>query len=327
MSSPSSVSLVSPQSAAAAAEEQRIIKDLNARMAELICRHVGETCDQPTAIDELLFFRRDTLTEPDICLVEPSVVMVMQGRKIMHSGEQSLHYDTDQFLVTSLDLPASSQVIEASPERPCVGVVLKLDLQLIAELAATNARPPARNTDAAGSDKGIGLWLSPVNARIVEPVQRLLMLLDEPDAIDVLAPMIKREIHYRLLQSPQAHRLCQIAAVESQGFRIAKAIDWLKVNYTRAFRIDDLASRVQMSTPTFHHHFRQLTGMSPLQYQKWLRLNEARRIMLNDHFDASTAAYEVGYESPSQFSREYSRLFGEPPRRDIERLRRAAASA
>jgi transcriptional regulator GlxA family with amidase domain len=140
----------------------------------------------------------------------------------------------------------------------------------------------------------------------------------------VLAPLFQREIHYRLLRSDQAAKLRQIASVDGQGYRIAKAIDWLKLNYASPVRVDELAARVQMSTPTFHHHFRQLTAMSPLQYQKWLRLNEAKRLMLNEHLDVASAAFKVGYESPSQFSREYSRLFGAPPKRDVEGLRHKA---
>ncbi len=150
---------------------------------------------------------------------------------------------------------------------------------------------------------------------------RLLALLDEPDAIPTLAPMFQREIHYRLLTSDQASRLRQIASVDSQGYKIAKAIDWIKLNYASPLRVEYLAACAQMSTPTFHHHFRQLTAMSPLQYQKWLRLHEAKRLMLNEHLDAADAAFQVGYESPSQFSREYSRLFGAPPKRDIAALR------
>ena len=139
--------------------------------------------------------------------------------------------------------------------------------------------------------------------------------------IPALGPLIQREIHYRLLTSDQAGKLRQIASIDGQGYRIAKAIDWLKLHYALPLRIEELAGRVQMSTPTFHQHFRQLTAMSPLQYQKWLRLNEAERLMLNEHLDVSRAAFKVGYESPSQFSREYSRLFGVAPKRDIATLR------
>jgi len=296
------------------------IDRMNAIMARIICGRAPATGDYPTAIDGLGFFRRDRATQPEPCLIEPSVVVVMQGKKMMHIGGQAFPYDPRSFLITSLDLPASSQVIEASPEQPCVGLVMRLDLRLIAELAAGGA---PGNRGGQPPEKGVGLWLSKATPTIIEPFQRLLRLLGEPEAIDILAPMIKREIHFRLLQTEQAQRLCQIASVDSQGYRIAKAIDWLKLNFSTSLKIEELASRVQMSTATFHHHFRQFTGMSPLQYQKWLRLNEAKRLMLNDHLDASSAAYEVGYESPSQFSREYSRLYGAPPKRDIEHLRMA----
>jgi transcriptional regulator GlxA family with amidase domain len=154
----------------------------------------------------------------------------------------------------------------------------------------------------------------------------LVNLLEEPQDIPILAPIIQREILYRLLVSDQGARLRQIASTGSQSHQVARAIDWLKGNFTRPVRIDDLASQVNMSVSTFHHHFRSLTAMSPLKYQKWLRLNEARRLMLAEHMDAATAAFQVGYESPSQFSLEYSRLFGDPPLRDISRFRQLTAA-
>jgi AraC-like DNA-binding protein len=202
-----------------------------------------------------------------------------------------------------------------------VGLVLKLDLRTIADLIAQGGLPPPRERPVRKS-AGIGL-LTPT---ILAPFKRLIELLDEPDAVPILWPLIQREIHYRLLMSDQASLLRNIASVDSQGHRIAKAIDWLKVNYTQPLRVEELAARVQMSPPTFHLHFRNLTDMSPLQYQKWLRLNEAKRLMLNDHYDAASAAFKVGYESHSQFSREYGRLFGAPPKKDITELRRHANS-
>ena len=201
------------------------------------------------------------------------------------------------------------------------GLVLKLDQRIVAELIAQGGLPlPTERS----TDRGIGIGLGTVTSALLDPIKRLVDLLDEPSAIPVLAPLIQREIHYRLLMSDQAARLWQISAVGSQGHRVAKAIDWLKMNYAQTLRIEDLAAQVQMSTSSLHQHFRQLTAMSPLQYQKWLRLNEARRLMLNEDSDAANAAFEVGYESPSQFSREYTRLFGAPPKRDIDRLRRKA---
>ena len=239
----------------------------------------------------------------------------------MLAGGEAYPYNINRFLITSLDIPANSQVVTASADNPCLGLAFRLDLRTMAELIAQGGLPlPAEQSN----DRGVGIGLGAVTPVLLEPFKRLLNLLDEPATIPVLAPLIEREIHYRLLMSDQAARLWQIASVGSQGHRIAKAIDWLKVNYMSTLRIGDLASHVQMSPSSLHQYFRRLTAMSPLQYQKWLRLNEARRLMLNEDLDAASAAFEVGYESPSQFSREYNRLFGAPPKRDIEGLRRKA---
>jgi AraC-like DNA-binding protein len=289
---------------------------LQAELAQTIGAHAQVPGDFPTAIGGLGFFRREQPSSPLVCMVEPSVILVAQGEKKLWVGGEGFTYDTSRFLLTSLDLPANSEVLQASPEQPCLGLSFKLDVQMLAELAAHSEPPPYRDV---AERKGVGI--GSVTQPMLLAFQRLLALLDEPQAIAVLAPLIQREIHFRLLQSDQAARLRKITAVDGQGYRIAKAIDWLKINYTSPLRVEELAARVQMSAPTFHHHFRQLTTMSPLQYQKWLRLTEARRLMLNEQQDASSAAFKVGYESPSQFSREYSRLFGAAPKRDIVALR------
>ncbi len=286
------------------------------KLAQIIGGQISKPGDYATAITGLGFFRREHPAPPIVCMVEPSIILVARGEKQLWVGGEGYPYDTSRFLITSLDLPANSEVLAASPEQPCLGLTLKLDLRMLAELIAQSDLPPTRDRSVA---KGVGI--GSVTPAMLASFERLLALLDEPESIAVLAPLIQREIHYRLLQSDQASRLRQITSVDGQGYRIAKAIDWLKLNYASALRVDDLAARVQMSTPTFHHHFRQLTAMSPLQYQKWLRLNEARRLMLNEHQDVSSAAFKVGYESPSQFSREYSRFFGVPPKRDISVMR------
>lgn len=287
---------------------------------ERLARIIGDRIDRPgdfgTPIEGLGFFRREHPSPPVVCMVEPSIILVARGEKQLWVGGEGYPYDPSRFLITSLNLPANSEVLAASPEQPCLGLTLKLDVRMLAELAAQGGLSPVRNKSVVG-----GVGIGTVTDALLASFERLLALLEEPDAIAILAPLIKREIHYRLLMSDQANRLRQITAVDGQGYRIAKAIDWLKLNYTSALRVDELAAQVQMSAATFHHHFRQLTAMSPLQYQKWLRLNEARRLMLNEHKDVSTAAFKVGYESPSQFSREYSRLFGVPPKRDITVLR------
>jgi len=174
--------------------------------------------------------------------------------------------------------------------------------------------PHARQSDR-------GMATGKVTLPLIDAFQRLIDLLAAPKDIPILAPIIQREIYYRLLVGDQGMRLRQMASAGTQSRQVAQAIDWLKNNFTRPLHIDDLATQVNMSTSTFHHHFRALTAMSPLQYQKWLRLNEARRLMLIKQLDAANAAFQVGYESPSQFSREYNRLFGAPPLRDITNLR------
>lgn len=160
---------------------------------------------------------------------------------------------------------------------------------------------------------------------LLEPFVRLLALLNEPDAIEILSPLIVREIHYRLLTSDLAGRLWQLASIGSQSHRVWRVVNWLRRNYTKPLCVEELAIYAQMSTTTLHHHFREHVTMSPLQYQKWLRLNEAKRLMLNDNLDVSSAAFQVGYESPSQFSREYSRLFGIPPKRHIDAMRKGTS--
>lgn len=289
-------------------------------LVEVIASQAPGPGDYRTPIADLVLYRRDVPCPPATCMVEPSVVLVVQGAKQMDIGGDVYPYDTQRFLVTSLSLPAHSSVTAASTGAPCLGLVFKLDLRTLAELIAQDVRLPSTGQPIAGS-AGIGT----ASPRLLASFARLGELLHEPEAIPVLWPMLQREIHYRLLMSDQAPLLRHIASVGSKGHRIAKAIDWIKLNYASPLRVEDLASQVQMGISTFHQHFRQLTAMSPLQYQKWIRLNEAKRMMLNDNLDAATAGFKVGYESPSQFSREYGRQFGLPPKRDIADLRRAVS--
>lgn len=277
--------------------------------------------DQPvTAIPGLSLYRRYEPTQPTSIMYEPRICMIAQGAKRVLLGDDTFVYDEHHFLIASVDLPTVVQIIKASREKPYLGLVLKLDQREMSQLMADSNLPPPRSQQSSR-----GMAIGEVTLPLLNGFQRLIDLLAEPKDIPILAPIIQREIVYRLLVGDQGARLRQIASVGSQSQQIARAIDWLKDNFTRPLRIDDLATQVNMSTSTFHHHFRALTAMSPLQYQKWLRLNEARRSMLTDHLDAATAAFQVGYESPSQFSREYGRLFGAPPLRDITNLRQMAA--
>jgi AraC-like DNA-binding protein len=282
-----------------------------------------EQGDQPmTAIPGLSLSRRDAPTQPTSSMQEPSICLIAQGTKRVLLGDDTYVFDVHHFLITSLDLPTVVQIIQASREKPYLSLRLKLDLREIAQLMADSHLPPPH---AQPSSRGMAIGA--VTLPLLSACQRLLDLLAAPQDIPILAPLIQREILYRLLVGEQGARLRQIASAGSQSHQIAQAIEWLKSHYNFPLRIDDLAAHVHMSTSTFYHHFRALTAMSPLQYQKWLRLNEARRLMLTECLDATTTAFQVGYESPSQFSREYRRVFGAPPLRDITYLRQAAGSA
>jgi AraC-like DNA-binding protein len=252
-------------------------------------------------------------------MFEPRICVIAQGAKRVLLGDETYVYDPQHFLITSVDLPTVAEIIEASREKPYLGLILNIDQREISQLMVDSNLPPPRPQQSSR-----GMATGEVTLPMLSTFQRLIDLLAEPKDIPILAPVIQREIFYRLLVSDQGARLRQMASTGSQSQQIARAIQWLKSNFTQPLRIDDLATQVNMSTSTFHHHFRSVTAMSPLQYQKWLRLSEARRLMLAENQDATTAAFQVGYESPSQFSREYGRLFGAPPLRDITSLRQMA---
>jgi AraC-like DNA-binding protein len=278
--------------------------------------------DHPTtAIPGLTLFRREEPTQPASIMYGPRVCLIAQGAKRVLLGDDTYVYDENHYLITSVDLPTVVQIIKASREKPYLGLVLKLDQHEISQLMVDSKMPPPPPQQSSR-----GMATGEVTLPLLAAFQRLMDLLAEPRDIPILAPIIQREIFYRLLVGDQGARLRQIASAGSRSHQIARAIDWLRGNFTQPLRIDDLATQVNMSASTFHHHFRALTAMSPLQYQKWLRLNEARRLMLSERIDASNAAFQVGYESPSQFSREYSRLFGAPPLQDITNLRQTTVN-
>lgn len=273
-----------------------------------------------TAVPGLGLFKRTAPTEPITGMYEPSLCLVAQGAKRVKLGDDTYVYDAQHYLITSVHLPTVVQVIEASIEKPYLGLRLTFDLAELAQLMADSRLPAPRRQQ---TDRGMATGAT--TAALVDACVRLIDLLATPEDVPILAPVIQREILYRLLTGDQGARLRQIAVAGSQSQQIARAIDWLKGNFSRPLRIDDLAEKARMSSSTFHHHFRSMTALSPLQYQKQLRLQEARRLMLAERLDAATAAFQVGYESPSQFSREYNRLFGAPPLRDISGLRQMAS--
>jgi len=289
-------------------------------LGKSIARWTDKGEQHKTAVPGLLLFRRDEPTEPISSMYEPSICLVAQGAKRVLLGEDTYVYDAHHYLITSVHLPTMVQIIGASREKPYLGLRLKLDQREMSHLMADSNLPPPRTQQSSR-----GMATGEVTLPLLTAFQRLIDLLADEKDIPILAPIIQREIIYRLLVGDQGARLRQIASAGSQSHQIARAIDWLKGNFTRPLSIDDIAAQARMSTSTFHHHFRSMTALSPLQFQKRLRLQEARRLMLAEHMDAATAALRVGYESPSQFSREYNRFFGAPPLRDITSLRQLAA--
>ena len=270
-----------------------------------------------TAFAPLTLYRMSAPSEPVHGMQKPTFCIVAQGSKLAVLGEESQLHDSAHYLLMSVDLPLTAQIVEASPEQPYLGFCLDIDPRQISMLLIEMEWPPP---DAAAA---CGLSLSRTDAPLLDAVVRLLRLLDTPSDVPMLAPLAQREILYRLLRGEQGARLRQIAVNNSLTQRVARAIDWLKRHYAEPLRIETIAQEVCMSPSGLHHHFKAVTALSPLQYQKHLRLQEARRLMLSEALDAATAGYRVGYQSPSQFSREYSRLFGAPPLRDIARLRGA----
>lgn len=290
-------------------------EELTARIERLVSAE--GTCD--TAWPALLLYRANSTGVPVCAIYEPCVGLALQGAKQILLGQQTFLHEPGAYMVTAVDVPVSAQVVRASPEEPCLCLTYRLDLQRIRELLPDVQRHRGAAVSAPG------LSMSPLDGGLLDPLLRLVRLLDAPRDLAVLGPLIERELLYRLLTGEQGARLAQIATSGSQSHQTSRAIEWLRRHYDEPLRIDELAARVNMSASSLHHHFRAITGISPLQYQKELRLHEARRLLLAGQCDVATAAHRVGYESPSQFSREYSRRFGAPPLRDVARLRQSEA--
>ncbi|ELS3153552.1 AraC family transcriptional regulator [Vibrio parahaemolyticus] len=286
------------------------------KLAKLIDRWTGNANQYDTPISGLRFSRWTTPTPPTSYTHNPSICLIAQGRKRVLLGEESFIYDANHFLISSVDLPIIANIIEASEEQPYLGLLMELDLTEMSQLIADSELAFTQSKEA---QKGIAV--GELSESLLDAFVRLAELLDEGQNIKILAPIIKRETFYRLLMSEQGTRLHQIVTAGSHSHQIAKAIDWLKNNFVKPLSVGDLASYTGMSKSSFYTHFRSITSMTPLQFQKKLRLSEARRLMLTENLDAMAATFKVGYESPSQFSREYSRLFGAPPSKDIKSLR------
>jgi AraC-like DNA-binding protein len=299
--------------------QQRLAIAKCAELAALIDRHTDSKGGiyYPTAIDSLVFVRCDTCKTIET-VSEPLFAMVVQGEKKLSLNEEIFQYGVAQYFVMSVDLPLSVCMIEATPDQPYLGLKLKLDpVQLCEIIAQTNPDNDRKENSVRG-------WcVSDAKPSLLDCVSRLINLLDTPQDIPFLAPIMIREIYYRLLTDHQGEAVRQVATAGSNMQRIADVIKQIKTEFTQPLRVEELAEQANMSAASLHRHFKAVTSMSPLQYQKQLRLLTARQMMLAEAIDATQAAYQVGYESTSQFSREYARMFGAPPIRDVERLRTA----
>jgi AraC-like DNA-binding protein len=294
--------------------------ECRAELARKIARQMGSAENRATAIPGVTLHRRTAPTAPCSVTYEPGVTVIAQGRKRVDLGQTTFIYGESRYLLTSVDLPIVSQIVEASVAKPCLAMSLKLEMPVIRELLS---REDIQMAEAASDTPAMAT--GEATAEFLSACSRLLDLLDTPRDIPFLHGLIQRDIVYRILRGPEGARLRAIATLGDQSNRTAKAIAWVRTNYAKPLRVEDLAQVAGMGVSTLHHHFRALTAMSPVQYQKQLRLQAARGRMLIDGLDAASAAFEVGYESASQFSREYSRFFGQPPRRDIQTLRAPGA--
>ena len=290
-------------------------------LAGSIAKLLRNATELSTEIPRLTLYRNTAPTAPNPCSYEPSLLLIPQGKKRVDLGKGSYIVGEATFLLTSIELPIVSRVSVASVETPYLAFFLKLEMSVVRDILHTEevriSAPP---------DGTRGMVLGHATVELLAPCLRMVQLLDKPQDVPFFGKMLHREIIYRLLQGPQGDRLRSIATLADQSYKTAKAVTWLRDNFEKTLNVDELALTAGMSRSTLHHHFRALTAMSPIQFQKQLRLHAARQKMLTEELDAASAAFEVGYESPSQFNREYKRAFGKPPVRDVQALRASRVS-
>lgn len=288
--------------------------DRMAQLAGIITRHAPQTGMYGTAVPWLSLFRADRPTLPIPSVYETSLCLIAQGAKRVSIGDRSLVYDASRYLVVSLDLPLTGHIIEASPDEPYLCCKIDLNLSTLADLVIAQGAP----IDDEPPSSVLAVY--PSYPELVDATCRLVKLLEQPQGIATLAPLIEREILYRLLTGPHGSTMRQLAAADSHLSQVSRAVAQIRASFRKQLRIRDIAAAAGMSESSLYEHFKAVTRMTPLEYQKQLRLQEARRLMLAEGASAGAAGFAVGYESPSQFSREYRRLFGAPPRQDVDRL-------
>ncbi len=291
----------------------------NAALKNALLRHMPKPDVRSTAIDGLTLVRREAANSSERCFSQPLASIIVQGGKHIVIGDQEYHIRENQCLVSGVDAPSSSYAVNPTPEHPFLSLFIRLDARILSDLVM-DMKPEG----APAGHAPRGVCVADADPEFMEGMARLLALLDKPGHIPMRAPMIMRELHYLLLVGPQGNILRQLYAKGSHGNQVARAIALLRKNIAAPLRMDDLARETNMSASNLYRHFKSVTGFSPLQYHKQLRLYEAQRLMLAENERAANAALAVGYESVTQFNREYKRMFGEPPRRDMNRRRGAA---
>jgi AraC-like DNA-binding protein len=287
--------------------------EMRAELARRILGQMRGDGVEATEVPGMALYRRSAPTPCMSAHYEPKLIVFAQGEKRINMGRETHVCDRTTFLLTSVDMPVVSQVTVASEEEPILGVMLRLEMGVVREILSQHEFHMTEEPSDARA-----MVVGTTTEELLNACLRLMDLLETPQDAHFLGSLIEREMIYRLLGSPQGRHLRAIATLGEQGQRTAKAVEWLRVNYAKPLRVEELATKARMGVSTLHHQFRSLTAMSPLQYQKQLRLHVARQRMVNDGLDAASAAFEVGYESASQFNREYSRFFGAPPMRDVK---------
>ncbi|MBQ4769490.1 helix-turn-helix domain-containing protein [Pectobacterium versatile] len=298
-----------------------LTQNSSATLAALVADMADTDGDYETVIPALSLYRRSAATSPMPCIYGLGLGITVQGGKRVTLGDKIFDYGPGQSLVTSVDLPVVSYVTQASTEEPYLGIRLDLDARLISQLVADMDFSRTAKTCSTSAISVVEL-----DENLLEAICRLIRLLSDRTLLPHIAPLIQQEITARLLDGQHGPTLRHLVTLGSPGQQIAKVLSWLKLNFTQDLSMEELAAKAYMSPSAFRQHFRSLTDMSPLQYLKNLRLQEARQLMMNESLDANSAAVRVGYESASQFSREYTRLFGSPPLRDMKQLRKYSSS-
>lgn len=289
-----------------------------AALAASVTRHLGQDADLTTMIPNLSLHRRTRPTPEEPCLYRPNVTVVIQGQKRVTLGEESFLMTPERFLLTSAALPVTPQILDARPVSPFLAVMVTLDMQALSALLLNPALPPPGRSPTQRA-----MALGETTSAMLATVRRLVEMLETPRDVPILAPLLEQELLYLLLMSPQGERVQAMVRAGGASYRLSRALQWLGAHYHQPLDIEELAEHVGLSVSAFHRAFKEVTALSPLQYQKTLRLSEAQRLMLTQDMDAARAAFEVGYVSASQFSREYRRHFGAPPSTHVNALRPA----